>query len=100
LSVPTRRSSGLRGVRLSLQHAYGLAGPMMVTVSSPAPGYGKTFLTTNLGLAFAELGRKTIVIDGDTRRGTMHRLLRIDRTPGLTDFLAGRASLEIGRAHV
>jgi len=84
----------LRGVRLSLQHAYGTAGPMMVTVSSPGPGDGKTFLTTNLGLAFAELGRKTIVIDGDTRRGTMHRLLRIDRTPGLTDFLAGRASLD------
>lgn len=84
----------LRGIRLSLQNAYGTAGPMMVTISSPGPGDGKTFLSTNLGLAFAELGRKTLIIDGDTRRGTMHRLLNLERTPGLTDFLAGRASID------
>lgn len=84
----------LRGVRLSLTHAYGAAGPLMVTVSSPGSGDGKTFLTSNLGLTFADLGRRTLLIDGDTRRGTMHRLLNISRTPGLTDYLAGRAELD------
>ncbi len=83
----------LRGVRLSLTHAYGSAGPLMVTLSSPGPGDGKTFLTANLGLAFADLGRRTLVIDGDTRRGTLHRVLGVDRKPGLTEYLAGRAEL-------
>ncbi len=84
----------LRGVRLSLAQAYGSAGPMVVTVSSPGAGDGKSFLVANLALAFADLGRRTLVVDGDIRRGALHRLLGGSRKPGLTDYLAGRASRE------
>ena len=79
----------LRAIRLGLMHAYGSAGPIMITISSPGSGDGKTFVTSNLGLAFADLGLKTLVIDGDTRRGTLHRLFGINRKPGLTDYLVG-----------
>src|SRR4029077_12490975 len=34
-------------------------------------------------------------MDGDARRGSLHRSLRASRKPGLTDFLAGQASLEL-----
>lgn len=84
----------LRSVRLNLTHAYGAAGPMILTISSPGPGDGKSFVTGNLGLSFADLGRRTLLIDGDTRRGALHRLLGSERLPGLTDYLAGRAELE------
>jgi capsular exopolysaccharide synthesis family protein len=84
----------LRGVRLSLAFAHGSAGPLMVTVTSPGPADGKTFFTSNLGLSFSLLGRRTLLIDGDIRRGTMHRVLSAERSPGLTDYLAGEASLE------
>ncbi|HEU5209051.1 MAG TPA: polysaccharide biosynthesis tyrosine autokinase [Longimicrobiales bacterium] len=84
----------LRSVRLNLTHAYGAAGPMILTISSPGPGDGKSFVSGNLGLSFADLGRRTLLIDGDTRRGTLHRLLGVDRIPGLTDYLAGRAELD------
>lgn len=84
----------LRSVRLSLAQAYGSAGPMVVTVSSPGAGDGKSFLVANLALAFADLGRRTLVVDGDIRRGALHRLLGGTRKPGLTDFLSGRATQE------
>lgn len=90
----TEAVEALRSVRLNLTHAYGAAGPMILTVSSPGPGDGKSFVTGNLGLSFADLGRRTLLIDGDTRRGTLHRLLGVDRIPGLTDYLAGRAELD------
>ncbi len=79
----------LRGIRLNLVHAYGTAGPLIVTISSPGSGDGKSFLSSNLALAFAEGGHRTLLIDGDVRRGTLHRLLKAARRPGLTDFLAG-----------
>ena len=79
----------LRAVRLGLAHAHGRAGPLMVTISSPGSGDGKTFITSNLGLSFAGLGSRVLIIDGDTRRGDMHRLFDLDRKPGLTDYLAG-----------
>lgn len=83
-----------RGIRLNLMYAYGSAGPLMLTVSSPGPGDGKTFLSSNLALAFADLGMRTLLIDGDTRRGQQHRLFNIERRPGLTDYLAGEIPAE------
>lgn len=79
----------LRGIRMALQHAHGVAGPMMVTITSPGPGEGKSFVASNLALAFADAGHRTILIDGDVRRGQLHRLLQGHRKPGLTDHLQG-----------
>lgn len=84
----------LRGIRLNLLHAYGSAGPLLLTITSPGSGDGKSFLSSNLALAFADLGYDTLVIDGDIRRGELHRLLGVSRKPGLTDYLAGKATRE------
>jgi len=83
-----------RGIRLAMNHAHGAAGPLMVTVTSPGPGEGKSFVTSNLALAFADAGHRTLVIDGDVRRGELHRVLEAQRKPGLTDFLQGTAQRE------
>jgi len=82
----------LRGIRLNLVYAHGTAGPLIVTISSPGPGDGKSFISSNLALAFAEAGYHTLLIDGDARRGSLHRVMGGYRKPGLTDFLQGNAS--------
>jgi capsular exopolysaccharide synthesis family protein len=82
----------LRGIRLNLVHAYGTAGPLVITVTSPGRGDGKSFVSSNLALAFADAGHRTLLIDGDTRRGALHRVLETQRTPGLIDFLSGHAT--------
>lgn len=84
----------LRGIRLSVMHAYGSAGPLMATVTSPGPGDGKSFISSNLALAFADLGHRTLLVDADTRRGELHRVMGGRRRPGLTDYLTGSVSLE------
>lgn len=81
----------MRSLRMNLTHAHGSAGPILVTISSPGPADGKSFVTSNLALSFAELGRRTLVVDGDVRRGTLHHILDTERKPGLTDMLAGHA---------
>jgi polysaccharide biosynthesis transport protein len=83
----------MRGIRLNLSNAYGTAGPIVVTVTSPGTGDGKSFVTTHLAKAFANSGRRTLLIDGDARRGTLHRLFGVDRRPGLIDYLSGRSEL-------
>jgi tyrosine-protein kinase Etk/Wzc len=84
----------MRSVRLSLMHAYGAAGPVLVTVTSPGIGDGKSFVSTNLALACAQAGQRTLLVDGDSRRGALHRVLQSTRKPGLTDLLVGDTSLE------
>lgn len=84
----------LRSIRLNLVNAYGSAGPLITTITSPGSGDGKSFLASNLALAFADAGHRTLLIDGDIRRGTLHRVLNVSRKPGLLDFLGGQATRE------
>jgi len=84
----------LRSIRLNLQHAYGSAGPLVIVISSPAGGDGKSFLASNLAVSFADAGHRTMVIDGDIRRGSLHRVFERPRKPGLIDHLGGQASRE------
>lgn len=83
-----------RGIQLNLVYAYGAAGPLVVTVTSPGARDGKSFVAANLALAFADVGYSTVLIDGDVRRGSLHGVMAAPRLPGLTDVLAGRVPWE------
>jgi len=89
---PAEVVEALRGLCLNLVHAYGAAGPILVTVTSPGPGDGKSFLAANLALTFADGGHRTLLIDGDIRRGVLHRRFKGARQPGLTDYLREEAT--------
>ena len=93
---PAEVVEALRGLRLNLIHAYGPAGPLLVTVTSPGPSDGKSFLSANLALAFADGGHRTLLVDGDIRRGVLHRRFKANRQPGLVDFLLG----EVGQDQI
>lgn len=82
-----------RTVRLNLSHALG-EGPVLLTISSPSPGDGKSLVASNLALSFAESGYRTLLIDGDARRGELHRTFGTERRPGLLDFLSGELAMD------
>jgi polysaccharide biosynthesis transport protein len=79
----------LRAIRMNLAHAYGAAGPLVTTITSPGSGDGKSFLASNLAISFADAGHRVLLIDADIRRGGLHRVLGLQRKPGLLDFLGG-----------
>jgi len=78
-----------RTIRLNLSHVFPESGSISLTVTSPMPGDGKSLVSSNLALSFAEAGYKTLLIDGDTRRGELHRTFGTQRRPGMLDHLAG-----------
>ncbi len=83
-----------RTVRLNLAHSYGAAGPVTLTISSPGAGDGKSLVSSNLAVSFSEAGYRTLLIDGDIRRGEIHRMFGVDRRPGLLDYLTGEATMD------
>jgi succinoglycan biosynthesis transport protein ExoP len=78
-----------RSLRMHIRHASGT--PISLAVSSPAPGDGKSFVSANLAMSFADAGFRTVLVDGDTRRGTIHEVFELPMADGLTEYLCGRA---------
>ncbi len=58
-----------------------------ILVTSPNEGDGKSTTTINLALAYASAGRKTLIVDADTRRPSVHEALGIPQRPGTGDLL-------------
>ncbi|MEM7414173.1 MAG: polysaccharide biosynthesis tyrosine autokinase [Gemmatimonadota bacterium] len=87
-----------RELRIHIGFAYGNAGPITLAITSPSEGEGKSLISSNLAVAFSEVGRRTLLIDGDTRRGDAHRLLGRERSPGLIDYLRERSVGDIIQA--
>ena len=66
-----------------------------VAVVSADSGDGKTFFAANLAIAFSQLGRRTLLIDGDMRSPRLHKLFGLDNSRGLSSILAGRLSSRV-----
>jgi len=82
-----------RSVRLNLTHTFQPGAPIALAISSPSPADGKSLIASNVALSFAEAGYSTLIIDGDTRRGDLHRTFAVERRPGLLDYLAGEVDV-------
>jgi non-specific protein-tyrosine kinase len=63
-----------------------------IVVTSAAPGEGKTVTASNLAVAFAQSGRRTILVDADLRRPGVHDMFSLTNTVGLTDLVHSDAT--------
>ncbi len=84
---------GYRVVRTALGYCWTGQTPRVLVCTSTAPGEGKTLTSINMALTLASIDTGVLLIDCDLRKPTAHAALRLARTPGLSDVLAGRAPL-------
>lgn len=90
----TQVVEAFRSIRLNVRHAFPADGPVFMTITSPGPGDGKSLIASNLALSFSESGCRTLLVDGDIRRGALHRTFGVTRRPGLIDYLVGSTTME------
>jgi capsular exopolysaccharide synthesis family protein len=83
-----------RTVRTSILLSQNNKMPKVIAFSSSMPQEGKTVTVANTAIAFAQLGKKVVVVDADLRRPRLHRLFDARNTKGLTGFLSGQNSVE------
>jgi capsular exopolysaccharide synthesis family protein len=57
-----------------------------VLVTSAGPGEGKSLTTANLAMAYAQMGKKTLLVDTDLRRPVIHHFFNMKREPGFSDL--------------
>jgi len=86
-------SESIRRLKTNLTYQYGEQPPKTIVVTSAEKGDGKSTIISNLGIAFAEDGYKTLLVDTDFRRPNLHNFFGTDRKNGLTDYLEGKIAV-------
>jgi non-specific protein-tyrosine kinase len=80
-------SEAYRSLRTNLSF-YSLDKPIRsLVVTSPAKAEGKSTTIANLAVTMAQSGRRTILVDCDLRRPSLHTLFDLRSEPGLTNII-------------
>jgi succinoglycan biosynthesis transport protein ExoP len=79
-------------IRTQMLHSSRNDATRVLLVSSAIPGEGKSSLASQLAASLARAWRKVLLIDGDLRNPSAHRLFELPREPGLSEVLRGEAT--------
>ena len=88
----TPAAEAYRTLRTNLNYLTPPKPPHVIVVTSALPGDGKTTTVVNLAVTLAHQGQRVILIDAETRRGTVHDVFGIPPAPGFFDLMYGQAS--------
>jgi capsular exopolysaccharide synthesis family protein len=64
-----------------------------ILLSSAQPNDGKSFISYNLAISIALVGKKTLIIDGDLKRPSLHKKFNVENISGVTDFILEKVAL-------
>ena len=88
------RAEAFRQVRTSLQFIDVERPVHVLVVTSSVSGEGKSTTSVNLAVAFADSGRRVLLIEADLRRPRVSEYLGLERAVGLTNVLAGQVAID------
>lgn len=86
-------SEAYYSLRTALQFSTSHGAPRSLLVTSARPGEGKSTTAFATALNLSRVGRRVLLVDGDLRNPSMHRVLEIENSQGMSNFLSGAAEL-------
>jgi tyrosine-protein kinase Etk/Wzc len=83
----------LRSLRTTLHFALMDSTRGSIMISGASPGVGKSFIARNLAAVLAQTGKTVALVDGDLRRGHLHKEFGAPRDGGVSEFISGSMPL-------
>lgn len=80
-------SEAIKNIRTNLQFSSVDGEVKNILVTSSAAGEGKSFIASNLAIAFAKLNYKVLIVDCDLRLGRLHKVFNVSNEEGLSNLL-------------
>lgn len=90
-------SEAFRTLRTNIQFMNMNKDLKCLLVTSSFPGEGKSWVSSNLAITFAQLGQKVLLIDADLRKGRLHKVFEVPQKPGLSNYLSKMSANEAGK---
>ncbi|MBR4508014.1 MAG: polysaccharide biosynthesis tyrosine autokinase [Elusimicrobiaceae bacterium] len=87
-------AENIRNIRTMLSFSLNANKIKTLLITSSLQGEGKSFFSSSLAAAFAQVGKKVLLIDGDLRRGRLHRIFKLSNEKGLSSLWASENTLE------
>lgn len=88
-------AEALRIVRTNLQFSSVDEKLKTILVTSSVPGEGKSFISSNLAVTFAQNNSKVLLVDCDMRKGRLHKIFNLPNDKGLSNLLIGDINTDI-----
>lgn len=82
-------SEVFRTLRTNIQFMNTQGKLKTILVTSTLPGEGKSWVSSNLAVTFAQAGKKVVLIDADIRKGRQYSIFGVSPRPGLSNYLSG-----------
>jgi len=82
-------SEAFRGLRTAIHFSSIQRNSKVIMVTSSFPGEGKSTISANLALIFAQSNNRVLLLDCDLRRPSQYAIFEQSKTPGITEVLAG-----------
>jgi capsular exopolysaccharide synthesis family protein len=83
-----------RQLRTNVQYSRIDSPLRTLLVTSANPSEGKSTTVSNLAIAFAQAGKKVLIVDTDFRKPNLHTEFDLNRSPGITDVLFNTSELK------
>ncbi len=80
-------SEGIKSLRTNLQFSSVDKELKSILITSSIPSEGKSFISTNLAIAFCQTGKNVLLVDCDMRKGRQHKIFNVPNTKGLSNLL-------------
>jgi capsular exopolysaccharide synthesis family protein len=87
-------SEAYYSLRTALQFTTSHGAPKSLLLTSARPGEGKSTTAFATALNLSRTGKRVLLVDGDLRNPSMHRVLEMDNSQGMSNFLSGSAELQ------
>ena len=93
-------SEVFRTLRTNIQFMNSGKKLRVIQVASTFPGEGKSYVSSNLAVTFAQAGKRVIIIDADMRKGRLYSIFGASPRPGLSNYLSGMDADENGNSDI
>lgn len=80
-------SESIKTLRTNLQFSSVDEDIKTILITSSIPGEGKSFISANLAISFAQTDKRVLIVDCDMRKGRQHRIFKLSNSKGLSNLL-------------